>query len=134
MVGVITKTNIVQQIGRSCASAVDFVEHTVGAAMRALALPATITAVQHRRKTTAVEEQHGLLATGDALSDSGQQWRRKHGFLGLMLHVDGDDFGQHATANALGHRQPKVTSASTITPHTAVVPAFKRRRCRTGTG
>ena len=49
--------------------AVDFVEHAVGAAMRALALPAAIAAMQYGRKATAVEEKHGLLATGNALGN-----------------------------------------------------------------
>ena len=76
--------------------------------MGAFTFPTAIATMQYGRKTTAVEEKHGLLATANSLCDGYQQRGRQHRLFGLMLHVDGDDFGQHAATNALCHGQPQI--------------------------
>ena len=113
-------------------SAVNLVEHPVGAAMRTLAFPATARAVQDRRIPAAIEQKQALLATQCALLHRLEQRLAAHGAARLLRHVDHTHRGQSCRADALGHAQPQVTAARIVLRNwPAVVPALQRRRSRT---
>ena len=95
-------------------SAVNLVEHPVGAAMRTLAFPATARAVQDRRIPAAIEQKQALLATQCALLHRLEQRLAAHGAARLLRHVDHTHRGQSCRADALGHAQPQVTAARIV--------------------
>jgi hypothetical protein len=68
-------------------AAVDLVEHLVRAAVRAVAFPVAVLAVQHGRVAAPVQEQQALLAARHALGDFGHERRREHGAARLLAHV-----------------------------------------------
>jgi hypothetical protein len=97
--------------------AVDLVEHAEGAAVRALAFPAAVGAVQHRRVAAPVQEHHGLLAARHPLamasSSGAEQSRVPLGW--LMVHVDPRTRGsrQHRRC-AARHRQALVAAGAVL--------------------
>ena len=128
--------------------AVRLVEHLVRAAVRAVAFPVAVGAVQHGRIAAPVEQHHALLAALHALLDGGQQRRGKHRAARLLAHVHhaqhrqagrggccctGADFAcARVRTDAAGHVQAQVAPAGRLAGcgRAAGVPALERRRGR----
>ena len=108
--------------------AVLLVEDLVRAAMRAVALPVALVAMQHRRVAAAVQEHQALLAAVEPLAQRVQQRHRQRGGDALLalepVHVEEPDARQRAAADALGQVDAPITTAQ------RVLPALQRRRRR----
>ncbi|MNT47606.1 hypothetical protein D3C72_1843370 [compost metagenome] len=109
--------------------AVGFVEHLVRAAVRAVAFPAAVHAVQNGGVAPAVEQHHALLAARYAFGDGLQQRGAEHRAPWLLVHVHAPHAGQGARANPAGHVQPHVAAALGVLGRgrAAGVPALQRR-------
>jgi hypothetical protein len=110
--------------------AVLLVEDAPGAAVRAPALPAAGTAVQHRRVAAAVEQQQALFAARQAFLQRAEQGRCEHalrplGRLWQLPHVHQPHPGHGTAAHAFGQRQALV--ATLLHP----LPGLQRWRGRT---
>ena len=103
--------------------AVNLVEDAVGAAVRALAFPVAVGALQHWCVAAPVQKHHALLTLGNTLRDRGQQGWRNDARLGLVVHVNPAHQRQLAGANPAWHLEQLV--APTLKGRAAVVPAFQ---------
>ena len=109
--------------------AVELVEDAPGAAVGAVALPAAVGAVQHRRVATAIQEDQALLAAGVAFAQGLEHgWRQRRwrltGSARQRAHVEQPHPRQRRARDALIQRQAAVAT------RTGVLPAFERRRRR----
>ena len=112
--------------------AVGLVEDLVRAAVRAVAFPAAVHAVQHGGVAPAVQQHHALLAARHAFGDGLQQRRAEHRAPRLLVHVHPAHTRQGAGTNAAGHVQPHIAAAFGVVGRrgAAGVPALQRRRGR----
>ena len=105
-------------------AAVNLVEHTERAAMRARAFPVTRGAMQHRGVAAPVQKYQALLAARDTLPDRVEQRRGDDATFGLVAHVHAPHQRQPCMgANAAGHLQAHITA--TLFGGAAMVPAFQ---------